>query len=149
MSAALELILHRLRKQEWYTIGEAAYASGWTRCYISSACRTGALPAQHTCGPGNRRRPGSNGKKRAPHYWRIHRNDLALWIVTQSNYDPDRDINNVASIAAKWPPAFRQKLIAALQQFTPAPSTEPTTTRPAPKVLITLPFYGHANSTAH
>lgn len=139
MSAALELILHRLRKQEWYTIGESAYASGWGRSFIAQACNSGKLPAQHSTGPGTRRRPGSTGKKKAPNFWRIHRYDLALWIVSQSNYDPARDLMNIACLAAKWPPDFRQQLISALQQFTPAPPAHFT----PPKVLIDLPIYRH------
>lgn len=122
MSTALELVLHRLRKQQWYTIGEAAYASGWGRQHISEACHSGELPAQHTRGPGTRRRPGSTMRKRIPHYWRIHRDDLAAYIVVQSNYDPPRAAANLAAIAAKWPPTMRQQFIRALQQFTPEKS---------------------------
>lgn len=115
------LVLHRLGKQQWFTLCEAAYASGWSRQYLSDACSAGKLPAQHTRGSGLRRRTGTTRQNKIPSYWRIHRDDLALWITKQANFCPNQSIQNVSQIASKWPPSMRKCLAEAL--FATLPNT--------------------------
>lgn len=109
--AGCAVILSRLPAQDWFTVEEAAAASGWGRTFVRDKIVAGQLAAQE-CNREGQKRPG---RKCA---YRIHIDDLVLFIMRNSRgrYEAQKLVSDAALIIRQWPPGVQRGLIIYLER---------------------------------
>lgn len=108
------IILSRLPAQDWFTIDEAAAASGWGRTFIRECILEGKLAAQD-CAGGKSCKSGKPGRKAT---YRIHVDDLVLFIMRNSRgkYETVKLVSDAALIIRQWPRQVQRGLIIYLER---------------------------------
>ncbi len=103
------LILSRLPAREWFTLDEAAEASGWSRSYIRQRIRQEDLPAQSY-----QKKTSSGGRTYLS--YRIHVDDLALFIIQNNSgrFTEEKPFVDVVTIVRGWPSWMIRELHTAL-----------------------------------
>lgn len=103
------IIRSRLPAQDWFTIDEAAAASGWGRTFIRECINNGTLISR-PCALAATRKPGRRAK------YRIHADDLVLFIMRNGHgkYETIKLVSDAAAIIRKWPRSLQRWLIGHL-----------------------------------
>jgi len=120
------IVLARLPARDWFSIDQAAEASGWSRSFIRGQIKAGRLPAQSYRKPDRR-----NGR---PYYvYRIHIDDLASWILANTGegsrfYTEEKPFRDICLIIRFWPAWMRKELIRHLQSTVATSTRQPSTT---------------------
>lgn len=93
------LILHRLPAQEWFSVDEAAHASGWSPSFIKARITDGTIPAQ------SYRDANADPEVRVHRSNRIHVDDLVLFILLngQGRYEEKKSFGDVIAVIRSWP----------------------------------------------
>ena len=107
-------MLSRLPAQEWFTVDEAAAASGWSRSFMRGQIKAGRLAAQSYQAP---ERAGG----RTYFTYRIHVDDLVTWILTNSGegskfFSEEKPFRDVCLVVRFWPAWMRRELIKYLSR---------------------------------
>lgn len=92
------LILHRLPAREWFSVDQAAHASGWSPSFIKTRIRNGEIPAQSYSDP-------ARLLNRIERTHRIHVDDLVLFILLngQGRYEEKKSFADVFAVLRNWP----------------------------------------------
>lgn len=108
---ATAIILSRLPAKDWFTIDEAAAASGWGRTFVRDCIATGKLAAQE-CAGAEAKRPGRKST------YRIHVDDLVLFIMRNSHgkYETAKLVSDAVLIIRQWPPQVQRGLMIYLER---------------------------------
>jgi len=103
-----DLILSRLPRQDWFTLDEAALHAGWSRNFMRDRCQDGTLANQAYQKTGAARR-----KRKSYCSYRIHRDDLALFILRHGNkhFGEEKPFRDVATIVRGWPVWMQRELV--------------------------------------
>lgn len=111
------LVLSRLPAQDFFSVEEAARHSGWSPSFIRARCNSGDLAAQsfQKTGAGSTRADGKHVT------YRIHVDDLVLWILTngQEKYREEKPFRDVVSIIRTWPLWMVRELQKVLKRLFP------------------------------
>lgn len=113
------IVLSRLPDREWFTLDQAAEASGWSRSFLRKQIKRGQLPAQ------SHRRGSVESRKY--YVYRIHVDDLAAWIIRNSgegskHYSEEKPFRDICLIVRFWPSWMRRELIRHLQSTVTPPT---------------------------
>lgn len=95
----------RFPNQEWFKVSEAARLTGWSQSYIIEEIQNGYLDAQVRKRESNQYRDYRQAKDQIitkPHY-RIHRNDLILWMVKDGQFDPVTTFHELVNYVQEFP----------------------------------------------
>lgn len=106
------IILSRLPARDWFSIDQAAAASGWSRSFIRGQIKAGRLPAQAY------RKP-ARGTGRPYFVYRIHVDDLVTWILSNTGegskfYTEEKPFRDICLVVRLWPSWMRRELIKFL-----------------------------------
>ena len=105
------LILSRLPALEWFTLDQAAEASGWSRSHIRKRIQLGDIRAQ------SYQKKTSLGGRTYLSY-RIHVDDLVLFIIQHNsgrfNFEEKKPFVDIVTIVRGWPYWMIRELHTAL-----------------------------------
>jgi hypothetical protein len=103
------LILSRLPALEWFTLDQAAEASGWSRSYIRQRIRQGDLPAQAY------QKKTTHGGRTYLSY-RIHVDDLCIFIMQNNSgrFSEEKPFRDIVTIVRGWPKWMIRELHTAI-----------------------------------